>query len=74
MVLTASAGFDSVPVSIVTSIPVEEALASLDGPISAMRWLLIPVSVLAVASLIVAWLMARPPLGPTQRNERLEGQ
>jgi hypothetical protein len=60
-VLTASAGFEDVPVSIVTSIPLEEAYAPLERPIQAMRWLLVPVIALAVAGIAVAWLASRAP-------------
>jgi hypothetical protein len=63
-VLTASAGFEEVPVSIVTSIPVEEALAPLDRPIQAMRWQLVPVIALAAAAIAVAWLASRAPRRP----------
>lgn len=59
-VLTASASFDELPVSIVSSIPVDEATAGLDGPVRAMTWLLAPVILLAVAGVIVAWAVGQP--------------
>jgi hypothetical protein len=57
--LTGSAAFDDVPVSIVASVTAGEAFASVDRAAAVAYWQLVPVALLGVAGVGVALWMGR---------------
>ena len=64
--LMASAGFDAVPVSIVTTITGEEAFAVPDRIATSVTYLALPVAILAVFAAAIVWRMARRPGGSAE--------
>lgn len=64
--LTASAAFESVPVSIATTISGQEAFAVPDRIAKSIIYLALPVAILAVFAVAMVWSMAGRARGPTE--------